>query len=210
MHWHFLGVDAAHTGSWLLRTFWNDKGDSLLPDPDLARNGAFTILTFAFGWLLSLNSSTGKLKARIVDELILCQSELFARAYPTVWKQDGQREAWMLHPFVARLRFLYSSLNEQKSLSRKQLDRIEWYMMRVDEFIATWSATSRRFDPYHEGYKLTYTGLRLAVQDLGLKRMSRLQGLACPKDGLFGGPTPPPAPTSPQTPKPGPGLVPAE
>lgn len=178
--------EAAGVGSWLLRSFWSKEGASL-PDPDLTRSAGMTGTTFVLGWLSSINMSKRKLKARVVDELILCQTELHARAYPAKWSKDGHREAWMLAPFVARLRFLHTGLFEQKSLRPKQLEAIDTYVTAVEEFVDIWAAAERRGGEYKDGYKSTRDGLRLAVKRLGYKQLKSLDALAAPKDKLFGG-----------------------
>ncbi len=209
MHWHILGGDAAATGSWFVHTFWNANG-GFAPDDDIARNAAFTALTFAVGWIGSQGISRSKLKARVVDEMILTQSELRARAYPKVWRIDDPREAWMLDALVARLRFLHASINEAKSLKLKQIDAVEDYMLRVEEFIAKWAEVKRRGEAYHYAYNQAYRKLRAAAQALGNNENKRFIGLASPNDSLFREP-PPPQPSNTRPPdRMGYGLAPAE
>ncbi|MFT3722747.1 MAG: hypothetical protein QM773_04090 [Hyphomonadaceae bacterium] len=175
---------------YLGRTFLDSTGQ--LPSPDVVLGIVFTIISFAIGWMASFRGSRKRVRAQVIDELILSQSELKARAYPKVWRQGDTREAWMLDPFVARLRFLYSSVNEAKSLTRRQLDFIEAYMMRVQEFIEKWENTESRRDAYHYMYEQTYIALRTATKELGLKEMRRLGGLARPQESLFSAPQTPP------------------
>lgn len=177
---------------YLSRTFLDSNGSGL-PSPDVFLGIIFTALSFAIGWMASFRGSHRRTKARVIDELILSQSELMARAYPKVWRQGDTREAWMLDPFVARLRFLYSSVSETKSLGNKQLDLIENYVLRVQEFIAKWEETQSRRDSYHYTYQMTYYALRAATKALGLKEQRRLTGLMPVSDGLFGVSTPPPS-----------------
>jgi len=186
------GMQWGEIEAYLSRTFLDPNGSGL-PSPDVLLGLVFTAVSFAIGWMASFRGSHRRTKARVIDELILSQSELMARAYPKVWRQSDTREAWMLDPFVARLRFLYSSVSETKSLSNKQLDLIENYVMRVQEFIAKWEETQTRRDGYHYTYQVTYHALRAATKALGLKEQRRLTGLLPVSDGLFGVSTPLPS-----------------
>ena len=158
--------------------------------PDFARDLFFTALTFGIGWIFSLRASKGRLKGRIIDELIQSQRELVGRAYPDQrggrWRSDDQRDVWMLDPFVARIKFLISSLSEEKSLSEKELSLLENYVVTLEDFISQWAKTTRRMTTYHYKYKTSYHALRAAVKALGLKKMKRLAGLM-PKDDLLDG-----------------------
>jgi hypothetical protein len=152
-------------------------------------------VSFVLGWMVSLSGTHSRLKTRVINELILSQSELKARAWPAAWRRDGVREAWMLDPFLARIRFLHDNLAETKSLKGKQLDLIEAYTMRVEEFITKWSETQHRTESYRDAYAQTYHMMRAATRALGLKENNRYSGLAPPSDELFNAP-PPNAPAS--------------
>lgn len=158
--------------------------------PDFARDIAFTGLTFVIGWVFSLRASKGRLKGRIIGELIMSQRELVTRAYPEVrdgrWRMADSREVWMLEPFVARIKFLIASLQEEKNLGLKQLDYLERYVSTLEDFIAQWANTSRRGATFHYKYRQTYIALREAVKALGLHQMKRLGGLM-PRDELLNG-----------------------
>jgi hypothetical protein len=192
--------------AYLGRTFL-DPGGSGLPSPDVFLGIVFTALSFAIGWAASRSGAKRKLKAQVVDELILSHSELRARAYPARWKESDVRETWMLEPFVARLKFLHATLHQSGALKRSQLDSVEYYIMRVEEFIEKWAEVSRRNENYHYMFGVAYKGLRDAVKRIDDSQLRRLAGLGRPKDALFSGP----APSSP-TPQPvaNAGLVPAE
>lgn len=172
------------------------------PNPDVFLNVFFTVVTFAIGWLVSLGGSNTRLRTRVINELLMAQSELRARAWPSVWRMNDVREAWMLDPFVARIRFLYASVSEDKALTRNQLDLIEHYIARVQDFIDTWEVTQVRRERYNQAYVVTYHAMRAAAKALGCKDASRFTGLGAPKDSLFGG--------SPVAPAPKPSLAPAE
>lgn len=181
--------------------------------PSVTQGIVFTAVSFVLGWMVSLSGTHRRLKTRVINELILSQSELKARAWPAVWRRDGVREAWMLDPFLARIRFLNDNLAETKSLNRKQLDLIEAYTMRVEEFIEKWAETMNRTESYRDAYAQTYHMMRAATRALGLKENKRYGGLAPPSDELFN--APPPSAPAPVTPPEAPqgfsgGLVPAE
>ncbi len=201
-------MDVSTYLEFLRRMFLSDT-ETFALTPDFTRDIVFTAVTFAIGWLLSLRASKGRLKNRIIDELILSQRELVGRAYPEQrdqrWKANDTRELWMLDPFVARINFLIASLREEKSLNNKQLALLENYVVALEGFIAVWTRTWARRNGYHEAYKTSYNALRSAVISLGLKRMSRLKGLM-PKDSLLDGLAKETANMSASTPS----LVPAE
>lgn len=182
-------VDFSTYLDFLKRMFLSDT-ESFSLNPDLVRDIVFTAVTFLIGWMLSLKASKHRLKSRIIDELILSQRELVGRAYPEVrgtkWKASDNRETWMLDPFVARIKFLISSLSEEKSLNQKQLALLENYVVSLDAFITNWARTWARRDAYHESYRVTYNTFRAAVTDLGLHQTKRLNGLM-PKDSLLSG-----------------------
>lgn len=182
-------VDFSTYLDFLKRMFLSDT-ESFSLNPDLVRDIVFTLVTFLLGWAMSLKASKQRLKSRIIDELILSQRELVARAYPETrnlkWKANDDREVWMLDPFVARIKFLISSLSEEKSLNQKQLALLENYVVALEAFIACWANTWARKSTYNESYKVTYNTFRAAVIDLGLHQTRRLNGLM-PKDSLLSG-----------------------
>lgn len=208
MHWQDVVRSLEAAGVYLVNIFWHPGRDGL-PDPDVARNIGFTLATFIIGWLASLSGTHRRARQRVVNELILSQSELRTRAWPKSWRMTDVREAWMLDPFVARLRFLYASVSETKSLTGKQLGLVDNYIKRVEDFIEKWEETQVRRDSYRYAYDQTYHALRAASKALGLKDNSRFTGLGSPADGLFGGTTPSAAPAS-QGARPGLGWAPAE
>ncbi len=187
-------IDIGDAYSYVRAMFMAGKAAEGLPDgwisPDFARDLFFTGLTFGIGWVFSLRASKGRLKSRIIDELLQSQRELVGRAYPEVrggkWRANDQREVWMLDPFVARIKFLISSLAEEKSLNEKELSLLENYVVALEDFIGQWAKTWARQHAYNERYRVSYHALRAAVKALGLKKMKRLQGLM-PKDGLLDG-----------------------
>ncbi len=187
-------IDIGDLYSYIRAMFMAGQAASAVPDewisPDFARDLFFTALTFGIGWVFSLRASKGRLKGRIIDELIQSQRELVGRAYPEArggkWRANEQREVWMLDPFVARIKFLISSLSEEKSLSEKELSLLENYVVALEDFISQWAKTYARQTAYNERYKVSYHALRAAVKALGLKKMKRLQGLM-PKDDLLDG-----------------------
>lgn len=187
-------IDIGDVYSYVRAMFMAGKAAEGLPDgwisPDFARDLFFTALTFGIGWAFSLRASKGRLKGRIIDELLQSQRELVGRAYPEVrggkWRANDQREVWMLDPFVARIKFLISSLSEEKSLNEKELSLLENYVVALEDFIGQWAKTWARQQAYKERYKVSYYALREAVKALGLKKMKRLQGLM-PKDDLLDG-----------------------
>jgi len=165
-------------------------GDTFALTPDFTRDMLFTAATFFIGWVFSLRASKGRLKGRIIGELIMSQRELVTRAYPEVregrWRMADSRETWMLDPFVARIKFLIASLQEEKNLSLKQLDYLERYVSTLEDFIAQWANSSRRGANFHYKYRQSYIALREAVKALGLNQMKRLSGLM-PRDELLNG-----------------------
>lgn len=179
--------------TYLARTFMDPEGSGL-PSPDVFLGVVFTALSFAIGWAASRSGAKRKLKAQIVDELILSHSELRSRAYPSRWREGDIRESWMLEPFVARLKFLHATLHQAGGLKRSQLDAIEYYVMRVEEFIEKWAETARRGESYRYKFGVAYNGLREAVRQIDDSQIRRLAGLGAPQDTLFSGP----APASPQ------------
>lgn len=208
MHWHAILDSFAAAGRYLVGVFWQPGSDGF-PDPDVVRTIGFTVATFVTGWLASLSGTHRRARQRVINELILSQSELRTRAWPKSWRMTDAREAWMLDPFVARLRFLYASVSETKSLSGKQLDLVDNYIKRVEDFIEKWEETQVRRDSYRYAYDQTYHALRAAAKALGLKDNARFTGLGSPKDELFGGAPPSAAPAS-SHPRPGMGWAPAE
>lgn len=182
-------VDFATYIDFLKRMFLSDT-ETFTLNPDLVRDIVFTAITFFIGWMLSLKASKHRLKSRIIDELILSQRELVSRAYPETrdikWRANDDRQVWMLDPFVARIKFLISSLSEEKSLNQKQLALLENYVVALEAFIVCWSKTWARKASYHESYRVTYNTFRAAVLDLGLHQTRRLNGLM-PKDSLLSG-----------------------
>lgn len=189
-----MGIDFGELYTYVRAMFMAGTVADDLPEsvisPDFARDLFFTALTFAIGWVFSLRASKGRLKGRIIDELIQSQRELVGRAYPEArggkWRANEQREVWMLDPFVARIKFLISSLAEEKSLNEKELSLLENYVVALEDFISQWAKTYARQTAYNERYKVSYHALRAAVKALGLKKMRRLQGLM-PKDDLLDG-----------------------
>lgn len=175
-----------------------------LPKSDVVLNVVFTVATFIIGWVVSLGGSNTRLRTRVINELLMAQSELRARAWPSTWRMNDTREAWMLDPFVARIRFLYASVSEDKTLTRRQLDLIEHYIARVQDFIETWEVTQVRRERYRQSYNQTYHAMRAAARALGCKDASRFSGLGLPDSSLFGDGTPA------LQPAPRPGIAPAE
>jgi hypothetical protein len=202
MHWQDVAGALAGAGRYLVDIFWKPDRDGF-PDPDIARNIGFTVATFIIGWLASLSGTHRRARQRVINELILSQSELRTRAWPKSWRMTDVREAWMLDPFVARLRFLYASVSETKSLSGKQLGLVDNYIKRVEDFIEKWEETQVRRDSYRYAYDQTYHALRAAAKALGLKDNARFTGLGSPKDELFGGSPAPSAAPAPQGARPG-------
>jgi hypothetical protein len=208
MHGQDVLGSLAEAGRYLVNIFWHPGSDGL-PDPEIARNIGFTCATFVIGWVASLSGTHRRARQRVINELILSQSELRTRAWPKSWRMTDVREAWMLDPFVARLRFLYASVSETKSLTGKQLGLVDNYIKRVEDFIEKWEETQVRRDSYRYAYDQTYHALRAAAKALGLKDNARFTGLGSPADGLFGGTPPSTAPAS-QGARPGMGWAPAE
>ena len=172
------------------------------------------VVTYCLGWVVSLRVGRQRRKDRIVDELILSQRELVKRAYPQlhgeVWRENAQREGWMLDPFVARIEFLIASMREDKALTLREIDLLEVYVAAKRRFIEKWCETRRRGEAYHQAYRESYYAMRTAAKALGLNQMKRLRGLM-PRDDLLDGGSPPPAVTPSAPPKPSNGgLAPAE
>ena len=182
-----VGMQWTDIEGYLSRTFM-DSGGSGLPSPDVFLGLVFTALSFGIGWMASRSGSKRKLKAQVVDELIMSHSELKTRAYPTRWRENDMRETWMLEPFVARLKFLHATLHQSGGLKRSELDAIEYYVMRVEEFIERWAEVERRTERYHDMFSVAYHGLREAVRQIDDSQTRRLAGLGRPQDILFNGP----------------------
>lgn len=181
-----MGMSWADFQAYLGRAFLDSAGSGL-PSPDVLLGIVFTAISFVIGWAASRSGSKRKLKAQVVDELIMSHSELRSRAYPTRWREADIRETWMLEPFVARLKFLHATLHQAGGLKRSQLDAIEFYVMRVEEFIEKWAEVQRRTEGYHELFGIAYRGLRQAVKVVDASQMSRLSGLDRPQENLFNG-----------------------
>lgn len=192
-------MDFATYIDFLKRMFLSDT-ETFTLNPDLVRDIVFTAVTFFIGWALSLKASKHRLKSRIIDELLLSQRELVVRAYPETrdgrWKAGDVREVWMLDPFVARIRFLVVSLQEEKSLKLNQLDLLERYVSALEDFIAEWARTRARRATYHYKYEQSYRRMREAAVGLGLHQTKRLNGLM-PRDELMNGIGKDPSPSSP-------------
>lgn len=152
---------------------------------EMAQEAVAALVVFVLGWFASNRGSRKRQKKRIIDELILSQRELVGRAYPELrrgkWEQMGEREAWMLDPFVARIRFLIGSLDEEGALELRELDTLERYVTTVEDFVAKWARTRNRTEAYHSIYEVSYRALVQAVKALGLNQNRRLAGLL-PKD----------------------------
>lgn len=172
----FLHFISSGQGKWLGEWVFNKE---------MAQESIAALVVFALGWLASARGSRKRQKKRIVDELILSQRELVGRAYPELrggkWQQMGEREAWMLDPFVARIRFLIGSLDDEGSLTLRELDALERYISTVEDFIVKWARTHNRTQAYHSIYEVSYRALVQAVRELGLNQTRRLAGLL-PKD----------------------------
>lgn len=182
MHW-VMAVDIAEIGSSLLRILWNRDGPNVLPDAEMARNALLTVVTFTFGWLLSLRGSRRKLRERIVDELLMTQRELARRAYPDEyggqWRQDDPREIWMLAPLVSRIQFLVATLNDEKSISKDARTLMDVYVESVTDFIAEWARTRTRFNgaAFETKFLKTYDLVIAVAKSLGPLESSKRRGL---------------------------------
>ena len=201
MDWLIFAFDVGDIPRFMRRMFFtSDKGFDI--SPDMARDVFLTILTFGFGWLFSLKAILGKRRARLIEEVILSQRELVKRAYPELhgekWREAGDRQPWMLDPFIGRIDFLVASMREDRIIKPKQETLLDHYTKTKREFTERWANAKKRGAGYHEAYKVTYHAMRGALRELGFDDPKRLNGLM-PKDDLFdsGPKDPPPRPPAP-------------
>jgi hypothetical protein len=154
-----------------------DKNSPAFFSADFYREFVVAVFIYLIGWASSLRSARGRLKARIIDELVLAQRELFKRAYPETWNENATRENWMLSPFLDRISFVAFNLKQEGQLSASETRTLEAYLSLVEEFIAQWSVTKRRRSNYDDKYEAAFAALRDFLEMVAPRQVRRIDGL---------------------------------
>lgn len=162
---------------YLSEVFW-DPDTRGLPNVDVARTIGFTLITFIGGWLVSRAASRKKIKARLLDDLVSTQRELFYRAYPRDWKRGDKREEYTLRPLIERMRFLVFSLKEEHKFSPGDLRLIDAYIARMEEFVALWTRALHRSSKYDDAYDSCLGSLIAIIEITSPRQVSRVEELS--------------------------------
>jgi hypothetical protein len=169
--------DLQSVGAYLTEVFW-DPDSRGFPGVDVARTIGFTLITFIGGWLASKAASRKKIKARLLDDLISTQRELFHRAYPRDWKRGEKREEFTLRPLIERMRFLVFSLKEEHRFGAGDLRLIDAYIARMEEFVALWTRALHRSSKYDDAYDSCLGSLIAIVEITSPRQVSRVAELS--------------------------------
>ena len=164
---------------------WIDFGRAVFHDPespaffsaDFAREFVVAVFIFLIGWAASLRSARGRMKARLIDELVLSQRELFKRAYPPNWNENDVRERIMLQPFADKVEFIIFNLKSENQMGASEIADLENYHQSVLEFIDVWARVRRRSRKYDAAYEATFASLNNFLDRFAPRHVRRISGL---------------------------------
>lgn len=170
-------IDWQGIGDYLVNVFWDPDGRGF-PSVEVSRTIAFTLITFMGGWIVSKAASRKKIKARLLEDVISTQRELFYRAYPSNWKRDDLREERTLRPLIERMRFLVFSLKEEYKFGEGDLRLIDAYIARIEDFVGLWARAQHRTNRYDDAYESCYASLIAIIEIIAPRQVSRVADLS--------------------------------
>ncbi|MCR9080040.1 MAG: hypothetical protein NXH78_13170 [Hyphomonadaceae bacterium] len=157
---------------------FSGDGSPVYFNADFGREFVVAIFIFFIGWASSRRASRSQMKARLIDELVLAQRELFKRAYPDNWNEDDVREYWMLSPFVDRISFVIFNFKNEGRLRASQIGELENYLGKTESFIALWARVKRRNIKYDESYAEVFASLISFLESTSPRQVNRIRDLS--------------------------------